>query len=177
MVVHISLQFHHYDIILNFILRFFFKLTSIFLNEFYSSGPFGFRTVVSLSFIIFPVLLLMYSFSLVPFQIQHVPHLMYKGGFLCHFTRWGKEKAQTAWAQAQLRFHHFIKFSSVHRNIRRWVNTPSHSVAIGNGQPCRHIGWGQRKKTIPYLISRSHLKNLRLTPAQELFKNWEITKC
>ncbi len=146
MVVHISLQFHHYDIILNFMLRFSFKLPTHFPEWILFIRPFWLPNCCFLIFIILPVLLLMYSFSLVPFQIQHVLHLMYKGGFFCHFNRWGKEKAQTTWAQAQLRFYNFIKFSSVHRNIRRWMNAPSHSVAIDNGQPCRHcVGWGRRK--------------------------------
>jgi hypothetical protein len=85
----------------------------------------------------------------------------------------GKRKSSDCLSLGTAQVSPFYKglFSSVHRNIRRWMNAPSHSVAIG--QPCRHIGWGRRKNYSLF----DQQEPFEKPPAQELFKNWEIRKC
>ncbi len=146
MVVHISLQFHHYDIILNFMLRFFFKLPThfpewiLFIRSFW---------LPNCCFLIlkhyFSCFIANVFFLSGPLLNPTCPTFNVQRRILLSFHPPGKRKSSDCLSSGTAQVSSFYKvlFSSVHRNIRRRMNAPSHSVAIG--QPCRHIGWGRRK--------------------------------
>ncbi len=146
MVVHISLQFHPYDIILNFMLRYFFKLPSHFSEWILFIRPFW---LPNCCFLIlqhhFSCFIANVFFISGPLSNLTSPTFNVQRRIPLSFHPLGKRKSSDCLSSGTAQVSPFYKalFFLVHRNIRRWMNTPSHSVAIG--QPFRHIGWGRRK--------------------------------